>query len=105
MNRHESKDSCCRLLVTFKVKESTIYFKGYRISSLLDQGGYSKKLFTLIGRRAQEGGTPMLGLSCSFQNLPLPVSCQPRNFSTLIAPGAPEHAWAMLTVTSQGSEM
>ena len=34
MNRHESKDSCCRLLVTFKVKESTIYFKSYRISSL-----------------------------------------------------------------------
>ena len=33
------------------VKESTKY-RNYRISSLLDQGGYSKKLFPLIGRRA-----------------------------------------------------
>ena len=59
------KNSCCHLLVTFKVKELTIYFKGYR---LLDQGGYSKKLFTLIGRRAQERGTPVLGPSCSFSS-------------------------------------
>ena len=38
---------CCYLLVTFKVKESTIYFKGYRIFSLLNRGGYFKKLLTL----------------------------------------------------------
>ena len=47
MDPRESKDSCCYLLVTFKVKESTIYFKGFRIFSLLNRGGYFKKLLTL----------------------------------------------------------
>ena len=67
MDPRESKDSCCYLLVTFKVKESTIYFKGYRISSLLDQGGYSMKLLTLIERRARQGGTQVLGPACPLK--------------------------------------
>ena len=33
--------------VTFKVKKSTVYFKGYHIFSLLYQGGYSKEFFIL----------------------------------------------------------
>ena len=95
MNRHELKDSCCHLLDTFKVKELTIYFKGYRIYSLLDQGGYSEKLFTLVGRRAQERGMPVLGLSCSISSF-----LSTKEFFNL------DCTWgAMLTATSLGSEI
>ena len=57
MDPRESKDSCCYLLVTFKVKESTIYFKGYRIFRLLNRGGLLQEAAHTDGRRAQEGGT------------------------------------------------